>query len=118
MSVAILGLGAVSPNGVGVEALDREPLVQDDARWPEVTTRVGRVPDFKPRKLLPDRKAIKVMSRDSQLAVVAAMEACGGLEPAARLGIEPQDYIRSNYRDLQERFAAERGQSEPGDMVF
>jgi len=37
---------------------------------------------------------------------------------AARLGIEPQDYIRLNYRDLQERFAAERGQKDPGDMVF
>ncbi len=88
--IGALGLGAVSPFGVGVEPLlgalrgevaDGEP----DDRW-TIAARRGAVPGFKARKLLPDRKAIKVMSRDARLAVVAALEA-GGPDPAARLGI-------------------------------
>jgi len=47
------------------------------------------VPDFSPRKHLPDRKAVKLMSRESQLAVFAAVEAAGGVDLPARLGIEP-----------------------------
>ncbi|MDA0271554.1 MAG: beta-ketoacyl synthase N-terminal-like domain-containing protein [Chloroflexi bacterium] len=87
----------MSPFGVGVPALlaalDGESAPGDeDPRWGgTITSRRGVVPGFRTR-LLPDRKAVKVMSRDAQLAVVAAMEACGGLDPAGRLGLAPERF--------------------------
>jgi 3-oxoacyl-(acyl-carrier-protein) synthase len=90
--IGALGLGAVSPFGVGVAPLGaalRGEIAsgEPDDRW-GITSRLGIVPGFKARKMLPDRKAIKVMSRDAQLAVVAALEACG-TNPSATLGIDP-----------------------------
>ncbi len=79
--MGVVGIGAVSPFGVGVDplrgALRGEIAAgEPDDRW-GITSRLGIVPAFKARKLVPDRKAIKIMSRDAQLAVVAALEAWG-----------------------------------------
>lgn len=51
---------------------------------------VASVPGFRPRKQLPDRKAVKLMSREAQLLVYAAVEACG-TDVAERLGIPAED---------------------------
>lgn len=50
----------------------------------------GIVPGFSPRKQLPDRKAVKLMSREAQLLVYAAVEACGGTTPAETLGVDAE----------------------------
>jgi hypothetical protein len=119
-------LGAVSPFGVGVQPLlavlrgEIAPAEPDD-RWSEITTRLGLVPGFKARKLLPDRKAIKVMSRDSQLGVVAAIEACG-LDPSAEWGVAPErfgafaaaGYETAALSDVLDMMVAARDPDAPG----
>lgn len=98
MRVVIDAVGLATPLGLGREASlarwlgDGDVLVPND-RWPTdgfPRDDAGLVPGFKPRRMLPDRKAVKLMSREVQLAVYAAVEACGGTDLAARLGIPPE----------------------------
>lgn len=91
---AIVGLGLATPWGLGVDAAvsgfrdGRSALVVND-RWPTagfVRGDAGLVGGFKPRKQLPDRKAVKLMSLEAQLMVYAAVEAAGTDAPA-RFGV-------------------------------
>ena len=80
--VVITGLGAVTPAGIGAEALWKalmdarshiKPITRfDPAEFP--CTVAGQIEDFSARDFLPKtyRKATKVMARDIQLAVAAA----------------------------------------------
>ena len=83
--VVITGVGAVSPLGLGVEQ-SWEGLCRGDCGIGAITAFdptgfsckiAGQVPEFKIQKFVPKshRKAIKLMSRDIQLAIVAAKEA-------------------------------------------
>ena len=125
--IGVVGLGAVSPFGVGVEALSgalrgESAPTEPDPRWgaDPVCTRLGVVPGFRARKLLPDRKAIKVMSRDAQFAVVAGIEACG-LDAAAARGIPAErfgafaaaGYEAAALRDVRDMMVASR---DPQDL--
>jgi len=83
--IVITGIGVVSPIGVGkdpfwnslckgqsgVRLLDI--YEQDDVTNADLPTPIGApVTDFNPKKLIRPRKSLKVMSRDIQLAFVAA----------------------------------------------
>lgn len=83
--VVITGLGAVTPFGVGAEAL-WEGLLQGASRLAPIeafdashfpSRLAGEVRDFRVRDLVPKsyRKAVKVMARDIELAVGAARQA-------------------------------------------
>lgn len=86
-AVAIRGLGAVGPFGVGTPALLRwweqgrpsrhGPIATLHEPW--LPANLGcEVPDWTPSALLSDRKSIKLMTRCVQFGVVAALEAWGG----------------------------------------
>jgi len=92
---AIAGRGAICAWGVGMAAADagfaeRRSALVDNDRWPTdwfLRGDAGLVPDFRPRKMLPERKAVKLMSREAQLATFAAVEAATGWTgDAKRLG--------------------------------
>jgi hypothetical protein len=86
----------------------------------------GLVPDFNPRKHLPDRKAVKLMSRESQLAVFAAVEAAGGVDLPARLGLEATQvgafaaagYEVSSLGDSEAMLAACADPEDPGRILL
>jgi|GEM_PF-1904745 len=91
----VAGVGVASPLGLGWHASvdgwlrgasGLRPFSKDGLELAQA----GVVPDFRPRKQLPDRKAVKLMSREAQLLVYAAVEACGGTDPAQRLGVDPE----------------------------
>lgn len=98
--VVITGLGVVSPLGIGREVVwDRLRAGQSgvrripwlaDAGFPAPIG--GVVEGFDPRAYVPNRKSLKVMARDAQLAVAAALLACrdagipGAVDPD-RLGV-------------------------------
>ncbi|MCO4769321.1 MAG: hypothetical protein KDA24_04770 [Deltaproteobacteria bacterium] len=93
----IVGVGVASPLGLGLEAsmegwlsgasgLAENPLPHEGLS----DHLAGIVPGFRPRKQLPDRKAVKLMSREAQLLVHAAVEACGGTDVIERLELEAQ----------------------------
>lgn len=76
--VAITGLGALTAAGEGSAALWKAaiegkshlgPLEGAENGWNPIG---ARVPDFQPEKFVTQRKALKVMARDIQLAVGAA----------------------------------------------
>lgn len=94
----LVGAGVASPLGLGLSAsvqawmtgetgLRPSPLPTEGLSSPEA----GVVPDFRPRKQLPDRKAVKLMSREAQLLVYASVEACG-VDVVARLGVAPERF--------------------------
>ena len=105
----ILSTGMVSPLGLGREESisswrdlhsgtgETTSALLPNKRWPtEGFPRrdAGLVVGFNARKQLPDRKATKLMSRESQLAVYAAVEA-GGMVPVVpflpiAIGDKPQ----------------------------
>lgn len=98
--VVITGIGAVSALGVGVQPLweglcagksGLRPITRFDAQgFPSKLA--GEVENFSARDLVPKsyRKAVKVMARDIELAVGAAMEAVSdaGLVTKAALDLE------------------------------
>ena len=59
-NIEIVSVGVFDPNGQGL--LQAEP-------------RTGKVPDFKPRQWIPQKKQIKLMTRPVQLGVAAAASA-------------------------------------------
>ncbi|MGB9687923.1 beta-ketoacyl-[acyl-carrier-protein] synthase family protein [Thermogutta sp.] len=94
--IVITGIGIVSPIGTGVEAFTESLLAGrsgverirlfDPSGLP--VRSAAEIKDFDPRRFVPNRKALKVMARDAQLGVAAAMLAwkSGGLETA---GLDP-----------------------------
>lgn len=100
MHIGVTGVGMLTALGQGASAtlegwLAGRSGVRPNERWPAgdfPQPDAAVVEGFRARKVLPDRKAIKLMSRETQLAVAAALEACGGPEAPARLGIEPSRF--------------------------
>lgn len=102
---------------------DRESesaLVPND-RWPTEgfpRSDAGLVRGFNARKQLPDRKATKLMSRESQLAVYAAVEAAAG---GALAGVPPErsgafataGYEVSSLSESEAMLAASRREGDP-----
>ncbi|NQU24854.1 MAG: beta-ketoacyl-[acyl-carrier-protein] synthase II, partial [Candidatus Nealsonbacteria bacterium] len=79
--VVITGLGIVSPIGIGRDAFWRSlqqgtsgvgPIRSFDATGLPVSI-AAEVSDFDPRKYVANRKSLKVMCRDAQLAVAASV---------------------------------------------
>jgi len=106
---------------------DGSVFTQANDRWPtEGFPRpdAGLVPDFVPRKQLPDRKAVKLMSREVQLGVFAALEASGGRDVVARTGIDPRrfgayaaaGYEVSSLEDHEAMLAASRDPDQLGRL--
>jgi len=128
--VAITGIGVVSPIGIGTAAFWNS-LVEGKSGvrllpWSQDGVLPGwigaEVHDFVPAKMIRQRKALKVMSRDIQLGVAAADAACAeanlagaGIDPD-RLGvIFGADLIAV---DLSELTDAYRACSDGGDFDF
>lgn len=94
--IVISGIGIVSPIGIGLDAFadsllaGRSGVKQiqlfDPSGLP--VRSAAEITDFDPRRFVPNRKALKVMARDAQLGVAAAMLAWknAGLETA---GLDP-----------------------------
>ncbi|MEE2829336.1 MAG: beta-ketoacyl synthase N-terminal-like domain-containing protein [Myxococcota bacterium] len=129
---SVLSTGLVTPLGLGREATTsgwwqgRCGLAPCD-RWDTTgfpRQDAGAVPAFHPRKNLPDRKSVKIMSRESQLAVYAAVEACGGTDVVERSGIPAEDfgsfaaagYEVSSLQDSEAMLAASRDPTKPGRL--
>lgn len=129
MTATMEGTGLATPLGLGTGASvqawadGRTGLVSND-RWPTEgfpRADAGLVPGFRPERMLPDRKAVKLMSREVQLGVWAAMEACSGTSLPERLGIEAErlgvfasaGYEVSSLRDHEEMLAASRDPADP-----
>ena len=96
--VAVRGLGAATPLGLGSAATADAWLAGASAPRPAAfpmdglsRSDVATVPGFNARKQLPDRKAVKLMSREAQLLVWAAVEA-GQVDVCARLGVQPERF--------------------------
>jgi len=100
-AVAITGLGVLGSVGIGREAFWSALLSGESGVRPvscfdasALPSRVaGEVPDFRPRDHIKQRKALKVMARDIQLAAAAAAQAIddarlqdGNLDPE-RFGV-------------------------------
>jgi hypothetical protein len=128
--VIVAGAGLATPLGLGCEATfagwtaGRDGLAPND-RWPTAgypRDDAGLVPDFRPRKVLPDRKAVKLMGREVQLGVYAAVEACGGVDVIERLGLDAgrvgafaaAGYEVSSLADHEAMLAASR---DPDDLT-
>ncbi len=96
--VAIRGLGLATPLGLGVQDTVDAWIAGTSAPRPAdfptdglSRSDVATVPGFRPRKQLPDRKAVKLMSREAQLLVYAAVEA-GSTNVTAALGVEAERF--------------------------
>ncbi len=82
--VVITGMGIVSPLGIGREAVwERLRAGQSGVRRIDWLAQAGFpapiggvVEEFDPRPYVSNRKSLKVMARDAQLAIAAAMLAC------------------------------------------
>jgi hypothetical protein len=95
--VAVTGMGVVCPAGIGLNAfLDwwragRPPMTGPpktlDEPWLPMNI-AGEVPDWQPKKRLPERKSIKLMNPAVQFGTFAAMEAWGMDPPDATLAPE------------------------------
>jgi len=128
----IASVGLATPLGLGRDATmaawraGESGLVPND-RWP--TDGFGRddaglVLGFNPRKQLPDRKAVKLMSREAQLGVFAATEATAGRDVCAREGIAPErfgafasaGYEVSALGDHEEMLALARAEGDAGRL--
>jgi 3-oxoacyl-(acyl-carrier-protein) synthase len=119
------GIGLATPLGLGAAATlegwlaGRSGIVPND-RFPAdglPRADAGLVPGFRPNRDLPDRKAVKLMSREAQLAVWAALEAAGGTggdSAPQRFGVAPErvgafaaaGYEVSELADVLEMLAA------------
>ena len=118
-----LGLGKVtSVQGFlrGSSGLSSNPIPMDGL--PQSIA--GVVPGFNPRKQLPDRKAVKLMSREAQLLVYAAVEACGGTSPEEALGVDAErigGFAAAGYEvtpldDVLDMFRQSRDQEDPSRL--
>lgn len=95
--VALTGMGVACSAGIGLNAFrdwwraGRPPMTRPPTRlsepWLPVDL-VGEVPDWNPKKRLPERKSIKLMNPAVQLGTFAAMEAWGVDPPDATLAPE------------------------------
>ncbi|MCP4868092.1 MAG: hypothetical protein GY898_05185 [Proteobacteria bacterium] len=128
----ITSVGLACPLGLGREAAlaawrDGSSGLTDNDRWPTdgfPRADAGLVQGFNPRKQLPDRKAVKLMSREAQLGVFAVVEAAGGTDVCARAGIAPErfgafaaaGYEVSALRDHEEMLAQSRSDDDPGKL--
>lgn len=128
MNIGIASVGLATPLGLGVEAtlngwLAGRDGTSDTDRWPTswfVRADAGLVLGFRPRKDLPDRKAIKLMSRETQLGLYAAVEAAGPKAPA-RFGVDPArfggfaaaGYEVSSLEESEEMLALSRDPEQP-----
>lgn len=133
MRVGIASVGLATPLGLGVEAtLERwlagDSGLVDNDRWPTdwfLRRDAGLVPDFKPRKQLPDRKAVKLMSRESQLGLYAAVEAAGPRGPE-RFGVDAKrfggfaaaGYEVSSLEESEEMLARSRHPDDPRRLAL
>lgn len=79
--VVISGIGVVSPIGIGLEAFTQS-LFQSRSGVDRITLfdpsglpvkSAAEVKGFDPKRFVPNRKSLKVMARDSQLGVAAAI---------------------------------------------
>lgn len=78
--VVLTGVGAVTPCGVGVDALWQAAVegrsgisARQDSDLPTIPIHAaGFIRDFEPAKFIANRKSLKVMCRDIQMAVVAS----------------------------------------------
>ena len=127
--IAVERVGLATPLGLGREAslarwLDGGDVLVPNDRWPTdgfPRADSGQVPGFRPRRMLPDRKAVKLMSREVQLAVWAAVEACDGTDLPARLGIPAErlgafasaGYEVSSLADHEAMLAGSRDPDDP-----
>ncbi len=126
--IGIISTGIACPLGLGVAPtverwLAGDSGLVDNDRWPTdwfVRGDAGLVPDFKPRKQLPDRKAVKLMSRESQLAVWAAVEAAGPkagprfeVNPLRFGGFAAAGYEVSSLDESEEMLALARDPDDP-----
>lgn len=101
---------------------EEESEVADGAAMVRILAGLGFTPVYRYQKYrtLYALEGLSVCLDETPIGCFVELEG----EPAAidrvagRLGVAPEDYIRLNYRDLQERAAAERGLAEAGDMVF
>ena len=126
----LVGAGVASPLGLGLSAsvqawvtggtgLGPSPLPAEGLSW----SQAGVVPDFRPRKQLPDRKAVKLMSREAQLLVYASVEACG-VDVVTRLGVDPERFgafAAAGYEvtplgEVLEMFRRSRDLDDPGAL--
>jgi 3-oxoacyl-(acyl-carrier-protein) synthase len=127
--IGIASVGLATPLGLGVGAtmdgwLAGRSGLADNDRWPTrwfVRADAGLVPGFQPRKQLPDRKAVKLMSREAQLGLFAAMEAAGpngprrfGVDPLRFGGFAAAGYEVSSLEDSEEMLALARDPEQPG----
>jgi len=128
--VVITGLGVVGPIGIGVEPfwaalIDgrsgiRRTVLLDGGGEPCPIG--GEVRDFDPKRFVRQRKSLKVMSRDIQLAVAAASMACKD----ARLDVTPANPDRLGVIfgadlipcELEEMVEAYRGCIVQGEFDF
>ena len=128
--VAIRGLGLATPLGLGLQATVDAWIAGSSAPRPadfptEGLSRsdVATVPDFRPRKQLPDRKAVKLMSREAQLLVYAAVEA-GTVTAPASLGVSAERFgafAASGYEvtpldEVLDMFRASRDVADPSRL--
>jgi 3-oxoacyl-[acyl-carrier-protein] synthase II len=128
--VAITGIGVISPIGIGTAAFWTS-LVEGRSGvrllpWSRQSGLPGligaEIHDFVPAKMIRQRKALKVMSRDIQLGVAAADAACAEANLASA-GIDPDrlgvifgaDLIAADLSELTEAY---RACSEDGTFEF
>jgi len=132
---SILGVGLASPLGLGNDLsiqswIDGTTGLRRNCRWPtEGFPRedAGLVEGFVPRKQLPDRKAVKLMSRESQLAVFAAVEASQRAQlensdcstsPNRMGAFAAAGYEVSSLSDSESMLAAARDPNEPSRILL
>lgn len=94
-TVRVAGLSVIGPFGVGLPAFDAHwragrpscarPVESVREPWLPVSS-VCEVPGWRPATHLPDRKAIKLMSRPVQIGVAAALQAWGATDD----GVPPE----------------------------
>jgi hypothetical protein len=130
---SILEVGLASPLGLGREEglaawLEGGEVKGANKRWNTEgfpRSDAGQVEGFIAKEHLPDRKAVKLMSRETQLAVFAAVEAAG-LDLPARWGVEATrfgafaatGYEVCSLADSEAMLAASRDPSDPGRVAL
>lgn len=94
--VVITGKGVLAPKAIGAEAFWEQVSQGQSGIGPITTypmnsfrlTYGGEITDFEPRKMVPNRKALKVMARDIQLAI-AATKMCMDDSQIKESGVDP-----------------------------
>ena len=104
---------------------NREELeveVSDAAALGEIFARLGLAPAYRYQKYRAElvRDGLHACVDETPIGAYLELEgAPAAIEAAAaELGFGPADYLVVSYRDLHLQQARERGESEPGDLVF